>query len=486
MNTRKIRLLFLSIALISLVTACGGDQPAATSAPTRPAAVAATSQPAVVPATEPTVAAPTATAAIKPGFITGKVYLMSPPTPHMAVYAVDLNSGAWVLTETNPTDGPVDFSLTVPPGSYQVFAFADDANIHAYVGYEKIDGWGLGTVTVAADQTVADIVVRSPGASECGMTFGVPASPDGRFAAVAGPSADCVAALTATATAATATAPTTATVDGQTGFITGHVQLMSPPTPVMFVYALDSATRVWVMVQTQPTDGPAPFTLEVQPGSYQVFAAAEGWSTVGVGYSQDNLTLTTVTVAAGQTVADIIVRSPSQGGCGQMPGYPASPDGRFAAVPGPAADCLARLAAGDTYSPVSLTVCETLQEIATQTLDVPFALEPKAAFVDYLNNERGYGCTLTATGTGAKFSDPVTVMTDLVNAFVGWTEQPDYQANGPTGAATGLTRDMGLMLVSAEWMPAPGVQCPSDQPIAACELTPEQRQYTIQIKVAQK
>jgi hypothetical protein len=339
MNIRKIGLLFLSIVLISLITACGGNQPAATSAPARPPAVVATSQPAAAPTTMPTVAAPTATAAIKPGFITGTLYLMSPPTPRMAVYAVDAATGAWVLTETNPADdGPADFSLTVPPGSYQVFAFADDANIHAYVGYEKTDGWGLGTVTVAADQTVGGIVVRSPGASECGMTFGVPASPDGRFAAVAGPSADCI----------------------------------------------------------------------------------------------------------------------------------------------------ARLAAGDTYSPVSLAVCETLQEIATQTVGVSFVLEPNAEFVDYLNSERGHGCTLTATGTGADFSDPITVMTDLVNAFVGWTEQPDYQANGPTGAATGLTRNMGLMLVSAEWTPTPGVQCPSDQPIAACELTPEQKQYTIQIQVAQK
>ena len=400
----------------------------------------------------------------------------------------------------------------------------------------------------------------------------------------------------------------------------------------MFVYALDSATKVWAMVQTQPTDGPASFTIEVPPGSYQVFAAAEGWPTVGVGYSPDG-TLTKVAVAAGQTVANIIVRSPSQGDCGQMPGYPASPDGRFAAVAGPTPECLARFtrpplptnptriqfASGATsarltgnlapgqvqsyalkvttgqtltlsltgtlgdkpiegsaipwllrgadglliadawstsplvpsdqstastfqsqlprtedyyidvarpalengadaaaqsalnytlevgiatdgstrpkatespsavsYTPVSLAVCQTLQAAAAQSLAVNFTLEADAPFSDPVSAATGRGCTLTATGTGTDFSDPGQIVADLVKAFVGWTEQIDYQAGGPTGAATGMTRDTGLLLISAQWSPAPGVQCPSDQPISACNLTPAQKHYTVQIQAAQK
>jgi hypothetical protein len=44
---------------------------------------------------------------------------------------------------------------------------------------------------------------------------------------------------------------------------------------------------------------------------------------------------------------------------------------------------------------------------------------------------------------------------------------------------------MGLMLISAGWKPDMGVQCPADQPISNCNLTPEQKIYTIDIDIAQ-
>ena len=50
-------------------------------------------------------------------------------------------------------------------------------------------------VSITANQTISDIVVRPPSQSECGSTFGVPAAPDGHFAAIPGPSTDCVATI---------------------------------------------------------------------------------------------------------------------------------------------------------------------------------------------------------------------------------------------------------------------------------------------------
>lgn len=141
---------------------------------------------------------------------------------------------------------------------------------------------------------------------------------------------------------------------------------------------------------------------------------------------------------------------------------------------------------GGGYRPVSLEVCQILQEMATQAVSLSFSLEPSAPFTDPLSGETGQGCTLTATATGLFFSDPFTVMVNLVNGFVGWTEQTAYQASGPTGEATGMTRDTGLMLIRVEWTPAPGVQCPPDQPISACDIKPEQKLYTIQIQTAMK
>jgi len=45
---------------------------------------------------------------------------------------------------------------------------------------------------------------------------------------------------------------------------------------------------------------------------------------------------------------------------------------------------------------------------------------------------------------------------------------------------------MALMLIDVEWLPSPDANCPTDQPISACDLKPEQKLYTIQIQTAMK
>lgn len=143
-------------------------------------------------------------------------------------------------------------------------------------------------------------------------------------------------------------------------------------------------------------------------------------------------------------------------------------------------------ALGEKYEPVSREVCQVIQELASQALAADFYVQEIAPFMDAVAGEAGQGCRLMTSGDGNKFASPQSVVQTLVgSAGQGWTEQPAYQADGPTGAATALTRDMGLMLINAEWMPAMGVICPSDQPIADCNLTPDQKTYVIQIDVAQ-
>ena len=138
------------------------------------------------------------------------------------------------------------------------------------------------------------------------------------------------------------------------------------------------------------------------------------------------------------------------------------------------------------YEPVSAEVCQIIQEDATKALTTTFTFVASAPFTDTVKGEAGQGCNLTAKGTGVDFGNPSDVMAKLVSAFIGWTEQVTYQADGPTGSATAMTRDMGLMLIRAEWSPAPEVSCPADQPISACGIKPEQQIYTIEIQVAQK
>lgn len=295
------------------------------------------------------------------------------------------------------------------------------------------------------------------------------------------------AAPAASPTPAATVAPTETAVTISTGAINGRVHLIAPPTPAMVVYAVDQATNQWVSTETAATDGEASFTLEVPAGSYVVYAfSADPATGAYAGYpSQTEPDLGIVNVAAGQTITDIIVRPPDQAECGSLWGVPPSPDGRFPSY-SPSDACIVTQAADEPYSPVSPDVCQTLQDIANQALVTSFTAQESAPFVDNITGSTGLGCTLTASGTGVQFSEPGQVIDTLVNAYQGWNELPEYQADGPTGSAAAMTRDMALMLILAEWQPAPEANCPTDQPITNCNLTPEQKIYTIQVQVAQK
>jgi hypothetical protein len=61
----------------------------------------------------------------------------------------------------------------------------------------------------------------------------------------------------------------------------------------------------------------------------------------------------------------------------------------------------------------------------------------------------------------------------------GWTEDPQLAADGPTGTAAGYRKEDQICLAAASWVPDPSANCPADQPISACALTPEQQLYTI-------
>jgi len=554
MSTRKLLLQIIGLAFtILLLAGCGIT-------PTEP-----TTMPTPIPAP-----ASAATVSAKSGSITGRVHLVSPPTPRMVVYAVDQTTGLWAFTETQATDGEASFSLVVPPGSYQVFAFSD---IDGYAGY-TLDERTLAIVSVAANQTISDIIVRPPSQSECGSMFGVPASPEGRFAAIAGPSADCLAAILTPAAGPTLLqtnpeairiqfqpnstmwyspgdlAPN-ATRRGVLYALKGQqmtVDLTTEPASSATLYA---TLYIWAADGTVYTPNPTTSWTGVLPASQDYYIEVRSMSQQSINYTisvtippqtppeasriqfQPNTTswYTPGDLAPNTSIRFVLSALKGQQMTVDLTTEPASSatntyaalyiwaaDGRVS-TPNPTTSWTGVLPAsqdyyievrsmsqqsilytlrvaipavgstsssGGGYGPVSLEVCQILQEMATQAVSLTFSLEASAPFTDPLSGETGQGCSLTAMATGQFFSDPSSVTGNLVNGMLGWTEQTAYQASGPTGEATAMTRDMGLMLIRVEWMPAPEVQCPADQPISNCDIKPEQKLYTIQIQAAQK
>jgi hypothetical protein len=141
---------------------------------------------------------------------------------------------------------------------------------------------------------------------------------------------------------------------------------------------------------------------------------------------------------------------------------------------------------GNMYQPLDGAMCRALKAQGVTALGTDLGLEELAPFMDELGGEAGQGCRIATAGYGTQFSSPQDVVTSLVESMgMGWTELIDYQADGPTGSSTGLVRDMALMLISASWEPDQGVECPSDKPISDCDLTDDQKFYTIEVTVAQ-
>jgi len=146
------------------------------------------------------------------------------------------------------------------------------------------------------------------------------------------------------------------------------------------------------------------------------------------------------------------------------------------------------------FQPLSPTACSDLADDVAQTLGVHVATT-QAPFEDYRNRKTGRGCEITASGTGLDFESFRTGSEDLfwtlfeeLKAMLtaqGWQEDTTYQLDGPTGTGTGFHKERGLCLLIVGWQPSEDADCPTDQPIYACELTPEQQIYTMVLNCAE-
>ena len=138
------------------------------------------------------------------------------------------------------------------------------------------------------------------------------------------------------------------------------------------------------------------------------------------------------------------------------------------------------------YQPLSAAACSELAKSMEESLGVKLETSD-GPFQDYVGGQSGTGCQAKATGTGADFGDFPDVASKLQKMIEdqGWKLNIQYQADGPSGTAMGFTKDTGLCLLSVNWQPSKDASCPDDQPLAACDLKPEQKLFTIVLNCAQ-
>ena len=126
------------------------------------------------------------------------------------------------------------------------------------------------------------------------------------------------------------------------------------------------------------------------------------------------------------------------------------------------------------YEPVSASICDTIMSAAFDALQTNFEQSPSAPFNDPVLGETGDGCLLHGAMTGNSAFASAGAIADRLVQQLGFTEQSAYRADGPAGAFAGATRGTVLMLIEVRWEPTEDAQCPADQPVASCNLTPQQ------------
>ena len=139
-----------------------------------------------------------------------------------------------------------------------------------------------------------------------------------------------------------------------------------------------------------------------------------------------------------------------------------------------------------SYEPLPAAACSDLADTLVEATGVA-VLKEDAAFEDYVSGASGRGCQATAVGTGADFESPAAVAAGVSDLMVaqGWAEDARYAAGGPMGTAAAFRQDNDLCWLQINWEPSADADCPADQPIAACELTPEQHLYMAVLNCAQ-
>ena len=138
-------------------------------------------------------------------------------------------------------------------------------------------------------------------------------------------------------------------------------------------------------------------------------------------------------------------------------------------------------AAGLTIQPLSMEVCDGQAQAMSHFLDDLIPTQSEEPLDDFANNASGTGCQATITGTGVQFESPAAVVDELGNMLEeqGWTQDPQLVADGPTGTSAGYRKGDQICWAGAQWEPDESANCPQDQPVSACQVTPEQQLYTV-------
>jgi len=156
-------------------------------------------------------------------------------------------------------------------------------------------------------------------------------------------------------------------------------------------------------------------------------------------------------------------------------------DGKCQAGGAPAPAPAPTATTGLTIQPLTMEVCDGQAQAMAHALDVLEVTQSEAPLSDPVTGASGTGCQATVTGTGEQFKSPDAVVKTLGSMLEdqGWTADPMLAAGGPNAIDEGYRKGDQICWAGAGWRPDASANCPKDQPVSACQVTPQQQMYTI-------
>ncbi|MBA3534025.1 MAG: hypothetical protein H0T73_19060 [Ardenticatenales bacterium] len=145
------------------------------------------------------------------------------------------------------------------------------------------------------------------------------------------------------------------------------------------------------------------------------------------------------------------------------------------------------LASSSLLNPLDSAECEALSAAMSDAFGSEATMS-EVPFRDMITTRSGTGCQLEIRGNGVQvgtFADATITLHEMLKGQ-GWLEDTRYVADGPTGSLLGFRQENRLCMADVQWQPTADVQCPADQPISACPLTPEQQLFTIHLTCVQQ
>ncbi len=140
----------------------------------------------------------------------------------------------------------------------------------------------------------------------------------------------------------------------------------------------------------------------------------------------------------------------------------------------------------ERYSQSSVDICPMMKQQAAEVFGTEFTLENNAPFTDIVSGETGEACRMTSNINADKYQNVSEIIQVLIESLgLGWTEQINYQADGPNASSTAMTRDWTIMIFSVGNKLSEIVDCSSDQPATECVELGDPQDYLIQIEIAE-